>query len=823
MVNIISPAVLTFALFLGLIFGFIIPTMKRNIIERKKEMIRELTHIAWCELQATHLLETSGTLTREEAQRIAIERVRSMRYGPENKDYFWISDTRTHMVMHPYRPDLDGTSLLDYEDPGGRKLFVEITRVAGQGGDGYVDYLWQWKDDDQRIVPKLSYVKTFAPWGWIVGTGIYLEDVRAEIDGMIRRVLWISVGISALTAALLAYLIRQGLSIERGRERAEAAVREAGERYRLLVEETSQGVLLLLQNRPVYANRCLLGWLEHAPTELPNLQLDQILEYPPGKGPPETGCERHASLLAKSGTRTDVLVAVAAVTIDGSAGRILTIKEVAVHHQSEQSIARRVADLQSMLPLATRTIRASALPLVTCALDTPIDQAAARMARAPSSAILVLSPAGEVIGIVTDHDLRARVLAEGADPKRPVSGVMSAPVARIADRALLFEAARMMQEHAVSHLAVTDEQGAIRGILTATEILHAQRHAVGEMLGKIRDAGSADELRDSRAKLPVFVKALTESGARVESVTRILTAVSDAILTRLIELAEEELGPPPLPFAFVVLGSEAREEQTLATDQDNAILYADPDPAAVAAARGYFLGLGEKVCAGLDLAGYTRCKGEVMACNPKWCKPLAEWRAFVSSCVTVPEPQNLHDVNVFLDMRRVHGDTTLVGALRDTLHALTDGDGRDAIFFHLAQTTLRFKPPRGFFGNIQLEPGGDHAGFNIKTAIIPLVNFARLYALRDRLPQTNTLDRLAKLRDHGVLLPSSHDELVQAFTALMRLRLAHQADQAARGEPPDNLINLRELTDIERSVLKKIFADISVFQARMVLDFARTS
>jgi len=370
---------------------------------------------------------------------------------------------------------------------------------------------------------------------------------------------------------------------------------------------------------------------------------------------------------------------------------------------------------------------------------------------------------------------------------------------------------------------VTDERGTTRGILTATEILHAQRHAIGALLGEIRDARSPEEVRDARAKLPVFVKALLDSGARVESVTRIMTAVSDAVLVRLIGLAEAECGPAPLPFAFVVLGSEAREEQTLATDQDNAVIYADPEPEHAAAARDYFLRLGDKVCAWLDLAGYARCKGEVMASNPKWCKPLAEWLEFYTGCVTVAEPQNLHDVNVFLDMRRVHGEAGFVNRLRDALYQLLDGGARDAFFFHLAQATLRFKAPRGFFGNIQLESAGDHAAFNIKTAIIPLVNFARLYALRHRLPETHTLDRLAILRDHGVLLPSSHDELAQAYTALMQLRLAHQAAQTGRGEAPDNLINLRDLTQIERSMLKKIFADITVFQARMEMDFARTS
>ncbi len=184
--------------------------MKRNIIERKKEMIRELTQAAWSELAGLHEQEQRGALPRAAAQQAAIARIQSMRYGDDGKDYFWISDTQTRMVMHPYRPELNGRSLLDYSDPAGKKLFVEFTQVVRDKGDGYVDYLWQWKDDEKRVVPKLSYVKGFAPWGWIVGTGIYLEDVRAEISQMIRRVLQISVGISVVIAALLAYISQAG-------------------------------------------------------------------------------------------------------------------------------------------------------------------------------------------------------------------------------------------------------------------------------------------------------------------------------------------------------------------------------------------------------------------------------------------------------------------------------------------------------------------------------------------------------------------------------------------------------------------------------------
>jgi PAS domain S-box-containing protein len=823
-VNIISPAILTVALFFGLIFGVIIPTMKKNIIERKKEMIRELTQAAWSELAGMHEQERQGALPRSAAQQAAIARIQNMRYGDDGKDYFWISDTETRMVMHPYRPELNGHSLLDYSDPSGKKLFVEHTKVVREKGDGYVEYLWQWKDDEQRVVPKLSYVKGFAPWGWIVGTGIYLEDVRAEISQMIRQVLQISVGISIIIAALLAYISTQGLNLERRRWRAETALRESEEKYRLLVEGATEGVLLVLQDRPVYANKILLSRLGYTEDELVQVPLDKIMESVPNGAPTPSASERRAKLIGKQGEAADVLVASAPVTIGDKAGLILSVKDVAARKQTEETLARLVADLQSMLPLATRSIKGSPLTLVTCDLDTPIHQAAGAMARAKSSAILVQSPAGEPIGIVTDEDLRNRVLAVARNVALPIAGIMSAPLIRIEDRALLFEAARIMQERKVQHLVVTDERGATRGILTGTEILHAQRHAIGALLAEIQEARSPEELRESRFKLPVFVKALLESGARVESVTRIMTAVSDAILVRLIGLAEAELGPAPAAYAFVVLGSEAREEQTLATDQDNAIIYADVSADQDEAVQTYFLRLGEKVCGWLDLVGYRRCKGEVMACTRKWCQPLSQWRQYFTECVTAAKPQDLLDANVFIDFRCVHGEVEHVRALREHLHHLLEGEGKNAFFFHLAQSTLQFKAPRGFFGNIQLESSGERpAAFNVKAATIPLVNFARIYALQNRFAETNTLERLRRLRDQGLLLPSSHDELAQAYTALMQMRLTHQAAQIGRGAEPDNFIDLQALTQLDRSVLKKIFADITVFQARLETDFARTA
>jgi signal-transduction protein with cAMP-binding, CBS, and nucleotidyltransferase domain len=807
-VNIMSPAILTFALCLGLIFAVVIPTMRRNIVERKKEMIRELTQAAWSELAGLHEQEKAGVLSRVTAQQTAITRIRQLRYGDDSKDYFWITDMQPRMVMHPYRPELDGQDISAYADPAGKKLFVESVALVRANGDGYVDYLWQWKDDERRVVPKLSYVKGFAPWGWIIGTGMYLEDVRAEIAHITRRVLQISLGISAIIALLLAYIANQGLALERRRWQAETALRASEEKYRLLVEGTTEGILMVLHDRPVYANKTLLDRLGYTEAELSDLPLDRIVE---------PVSDQHAKLIGKDGKTADVLLTTASVRIGDQAGQVLSLKDVTAFKKTEETVQRLMSELQNTLPLTTRPVKNATLSLVSCELDTPIHKAAASMARAKASAILVKAQGGEPIGIVTDTDLRNRVLAAARDAGQPVSSIMSAPLIHVPDRTLLFEAARTMQERGIQHLVVRNEHGATRGVLAGAEILHAQRHAVGLLLGEIENARSTEELKDCNAKLPLLVTSLLAAGTRVEHVTRIMSSVADAMTVRLITLAEAELGPPPAPYAFVAFGSVARGEQTLATDQDNAIIYADG-----AGTPAYFLRLGEKVCDGLDRIGYRRCRGEAMASNPKWCQSLSLWRQYFTDCVGAANPQDLLDVNIFFDFRCTHGEAGYVTSLRQHLQQLLER-GQPVFFFHLAQSTLQFNPPRGLFGNIQLESGGDRAPtFNIKSAIVPLANFARIYALRHHFAETSTLERLARLRDEGLLVPSSHDELVLAFTTLMHMRLTHQAAQMGRGEPPDNHIDLSELTQIERSVLKKVFADITVFQARLETDFART-
>ena len=253
--HVIVPVLLTVALFAITMHLFILPVLERQMMDRKRETIRELTNSVISMLDSYEEQVRRGERTREDAMRAAAARIAKMRYGPENKDYFWINDMRPYMVVHPYRPDLNGKDISHYKDPNGKRLFVEFVRVVQAYGSGYVDYMWQWKDDPARIVPKISYVRGFKPWGWIVGTGIYVQDVQAEI-GRIRRMLVNAyLGVLAVMAALSSVVIRNSLVIENRRARAERKLRDSTKLYSTLVENVNDMVFLLdARGNAVFAN-----------------------------------------------------------------------------------------------------------------------------------------------------------------------------------------------------------------------------------------------------------------------------------------------------------------------------------------------------------------------------------------------------------------------------------------------------------------------------------------------------------------------------------------------------------------------------------------
>jgi len=243
------PALLTIVLYVIAMFMIFLPNIEQSFISRKKEMIRELTETVWSLVGNYHERELSGELTQLEAQRRALLRIGTLRYGPEKKDYFWISDMTPRMIMHPYRPDIVNKGIEDIHDSGLKRLYLRWNEVVAQKGAGYVDYRWQWKDDPKRMADKLSYIKGFQPWGWIVGTGMYLNDIYAEINAMRNKFIAISTVILGIVLVLSLYSIRQTMKADNKlmrtlieRNELNESLKESKERFRSLLENTSDWI-----------------------------------------------------------------------------------------------------------------------------------------------------------------------------------------------------------------------------------------------------------------------------------------------------------------------------------------------------------------------------------------------------------------------------------------------------------------------------------------------------------------------------------------------------------------------------------------------------
>jgi CBS domain-containing protein len=285
-----------------------------------------------------------------------------------------------------------------------------------------------------------------------------------------------------------------------------------------------------------------------------------------------------------------------------------------------------------------------------------------------------------------------------------------------------------------------------------------------------------------------------------------------------LELAIEELGKPPCKFAFMVMGSEGRMEQTLSTDQDNAIVFENVKAKKLDEAREYFLKLGRQVSQHLNEVGYKFCDGEIMASNPRWSQSLSVWKKYFSDWINSSDPQSILDASIFFDFRCVYGKKGFVNKLRQ--HVNKTLDGKSVFFYHLAQSVVKFKPPLSFTGKIiSKNHSGDHLNLDIKKIIFPIVGFIRLYALYNKLDETNTLERLRQLHLRDVITKSMYDELVLSYNYLMYLRFRFQAKSILENLPPDNMIDINKLTQIEVTTLKKIFGEMNDLQTKLNFDF----
>ncbi len=771
LVRAVLPVALTVLLFTAALWYLLIPALEESIMAQKRELLRELTATAGNILAQSEAEERAGRLTRAAAQAQAIAQIRTLQYGQEGKDYFWINDTHPRMVVHPYRADLEGQDLTAFRDAAGKYLFVAFVRTALRDGAGFVAYRWQWKDDPARIEPKLSYVKLFAPWGWIIGTGVYTNDVQDEVAALRRNLLAVAGGILALIALLLRWNLAGHYRTERARREAETALRASEEKYRLLVESAEGNLLMALAGEPLYANPSMLRLLGHDAASLARLTLDDLIV--PTEAERQRGERRHHALqrgetVAASaeghlrradGTLLTVVLSLAPVTVRGRSGIIAVAADLSAQREQQLRQEQALADLQLAVAFLNRT-------------------------------------AGEACG--------------------PAEGT---PAAAVPATMLLSEIYPSLERNGFMPLAVTDERGQTIGSIGLRELAAIQHYAPTRLLRAIAQAATPDDMVVAARTLPALIGALMDGGVRTRRVNRFITSVADAVVARAVQFAIADLGEPPVPFAFMVMGSEGRHEQTLRTDQDNAIIYADVPAAQAAEVQAYFLALAAQVCDLSAQAGYAHCKGDVMARNPQWCASLAQWRETFRTWVQTLEPMDLMQSKIFFDFRAACGDRELVAALRAHLRTIIPAAPRFLPL--LALNVLKLAPPLGAFGSFVLDTAADgRRTFDCKLAMTPIVDFARLYALQQGVDATNTSDRLDALRAGGTLDAAAHEELVHAYRGLMRLRLEHQVRAIRDGREPDNLIAPAALTAIDRRMLTETFAQIRTFQTRLSREFA---
>jgi PAS domain S-box-containing protein len=807
--NIIVPAILTIVLFVFAFSFIFLPMFEKNMMEVKKEMIKELTNSAWSILEEYYRAAKNEDLTEKEAKNLAIKRIQHIRYGDEGKDYFWLTNMEPMMIMHPYRPELNESDLSDYSDPMGTKLFVEAVKKVKNKGEGYIHYQWQWKDDSSRIVPKLSFVKEFKPWGWIIGTGIYLEDVKKEISAIEGRLVRITVLIVFLIAVIVIYITRQSLIIERRRIDAERELKKAKQKYKMLVEASTESTLMLLNNRIIYFNQWVLHQTGYSDKELRAKTPDELFVL---KSNSMTNLlekiddTRNIEVLlkTKAGKKVEAVLTISSVNIYDQHGFIIIIKEVTRQLKRERSGRILEDHKQSMMLLMNASIKRFIREHQTIDMDATLYEAAQILIRKKTHCLFVTKN-HDIIGLIDHNTFLAGVVSGKNISEIKAFEIMHSPVIYTDKKSTLLEAMHQMLRVDANCLAVKNQYNELEGLITKNDILEVQQDASVFLIHEVENAELIHELQSLYDKLPGIVSLFLESGVYAEHIMQICTAISDAIMRRVVELAIEKTGPPPAAFSFFTLGSEGREEQTLKTDQDNAIAYKGQE---TKEKNRYFTDLAARINEWLHNIGYEYCKGEIMANNPKWCQPLSIWKMYFRQWIEDSDPESILDTSIFFDLRHIYGDPSIIEQLKGEMFSLTNA--KSVFFYHLAQSVQRFKP---------VSYSDKMETIDLKKAVALVVGFARLYALQHKIEATNTMIRISNLIELERINRDFGESVLQAYRYLMELRFRVQSENILSNAIPDNVFPVDNLSHIEKAKLKAALSEISEIPTQIGFDY----
>ena len=449
-------------------------------------------------------------------------------------------------------------------------------------------------------------------------------------------------------------------------------------------------------------------------------------------------------------------------------------------------------------------------PLFSVSATTSIQESAAIMARQGIGSLLIYvdEDPGSMIGIVTDTDFRGKVIAAGRDFREPVSTIMSSPLKTVPAQMLCFDVLLKMMTTSIHHLGV-EQGGRITGVITSHDIMVQQGNSPYYLFKEIAAQNEFEGLYLLSEKVSGLVRNIINEGAKAGNIARMIALINEKILAQILTLLHLQMGPAPAKYSWLLFGSEGRAEQTFKTDQDNGIVYCDPEASEVEKVEKYFRTFGEQATYHLMKCGYPSCPDNSMASNPRWCRSLSSWKQQFADWIDGADYAEQSGAAIFFDFRHGYGTEQIAVDLRDfvTTRCAPDKPLVDALIDH----ALSVRPPLSFFKHFLVEQNGDHRErFNIKErGLSPFVDFARALSLLHAIRQTDTLTRLKRLRARKVLSLELYEKMIEAFEMQMQVRVLHQLNQIDNGVEPDDVIYPEELSELEKRMLKDGFEVIS--------------
>ncbi|OIN02019.1 cyclic nucleotide-binding protein [Idiomarina sp. MD25a] len=439
--------------------------------------------------------------------------------------------------------------------------------------------------------------------------------------------------------------------------------------------------------------------------------------------------------------------------------------------------------------------------------DAPIVEAAQKMTDEQVSSLLICGDnPDDVLGIITDKDLRKRVLAVERSPNDPVRDVMSSNLVYIEHNQRIFEAMLTMLRTNLHHLPVLKKQRLI-GVVALSDVVRHESKSSLYVVSSIFKQNTFEELAQLKESVEASFVRLVNEDANSRMIGSAMATIGRSFKQRLLELAEIELGPPPIPYCFLALGSMARDEQSIVTDQDNAlVLHDDFNPKQHDA---YFKALAKFVSDGLHECGYTYCTGGIMATNNQWRQPLRVWKKYFTDWIDNPSPERLLHSSIFFDLDGVWGEFSFAKQLNELIRVKAKNNNR--FLGSMARNALSRTPPLGFFKDFVMEKDGKHRdSINTKRrGTAPVADLIRVHALAVGSTQRNSFARLEDIMEANILPKGRGPDLRDALELISMVRIRHQAIALTEGDTPDNNVAPEQLSDFERKNLKDAFQILS--------------